>query len=539
MKSFFTSCQKTVSSFLASLNFRKSLLLSIAAHGLMFVLFSGMLVLFSTPKMTRPPLVFDFVAVPSPEPNRSPDADQGTRLSQEPAAPKKRNGRSQPQPDRTAASGPRRPRLPYEPAPPKLPDVQPGAMQPLKFVQTEVQFPVVDRYALQAVTPKPAERRSELVPAQIRIPEKQHDMLQKKFKKWTENFHRMELPDSTLSWEHDDKTYTARFRQLPAASDTDLDEVLVEVVTQVDGVPVKTQMRMQRLAFSSYAQFVDYWHPWVAVHNDELDGRFHSNSEINISTTFKAQPKFHGKVTTASWDVRRTGTRAFFDDRSVFLGGLETGVEAIQLPGNVMPFAQDSTIREHQVHQLPEEDTRIVFHPDGTYSWNGLKSRTGEQHRPLPQEAFYILGAEDKKLFVRGVVRGKVLLYSPQKIIIQDDLTYARYPEVVSDADDYLGLVSEDDIEIGHPATTGPGDLHIHAAIYAADVFKVGDRYTKSGGTLYIYGSLTAGTLTATEPRYATHIRFDKRLASRRPPNFPTTDRYEIKDWDGKWNIAR
>jgi hypothetical protein len=31
---------------------------------------------------------------------------------------------------------------------------------------------------------------------------------------------------------------------------------------------------------------------------------------------------------------------------------------------------------------------------------------------------------------------------------------------------------------------------------------------------------------TATEPRYATGIRFDPRLESRRPPGFPVTDRY-------------
>ncbi|MDQ7053590.1 MAG: hypothetical protein Q9P14_12085 [candidate division KSB1 bacterium] len=62
-------------------------------------------------------------------------------------------------------------------------------------------------------------------------------------------------------------------------------------------------------------------------------------------------------------------------------------------------------------------------------------------------------------------------------------------------------------------------------------------RNFSSGGpaTLHIYGSLSAGSLTATEPRYATRIRFDRRLQKRRPPYFPMTDRWEIIDWDERW----
>ena len=40
-------------------------------------------------------------------------------------------------------------------------------------------------------------------------------------------------------------------------------------------------------------------------------------------------------------------------------------------------------------------------------------------------------------------------------------------------------------------------------------------RGKKGEATLYIYGGLTAGSISATEPRYATHIQFDKRLSSK------------------------
>ena len=191
---------------------------------------------------------------------------------------------------------------------------------------------------------------------------------------------------------------------------------------------------------------------------------------------------------------------------------------------------------DERAHTFTEE-TAITFHADGSYSWKTVDASDEAERRQIPQDAFYIVGSKKKKLHLKGVVKGKVLVYSPGKIIIDDDLTYARHPEISFVADDYLGLVSDRDIEIAHPNVTGPGDLHIHAAIYAKKRFRVRHLRAKGSGTLYIYGSLTAGSLTATEPRYATHIQFDKRLENSRPPNFPMTDRYEIKEWDGKWEV--
>jgi hypothetical protein len=90
-------------------------------------------------------------------------------------------------------------------------------------------------------------------------------------------------------------------------------------------------------------------------------------------------------------------------------------------------------------------------------------------------------------------------------------------------------------VDIAAPDVTGPGDLVIHAAIYARRRFAV--RKTRSGerSELRLYGSLSAGTVSATEPRYATRIQFDQRLTEVRPPGFPLTDRYEVESWDKRW----
>jgi hypothetical protein len=82
---------------------------------------------------------------------------------------------------------------------------------------------------------------------------------------------------------------------------------------------------------------------------------------------------------------------------------------------------------------------------------------------------------------------------------------------------------------------TGPGDLVIHAAIYARRRFAVRNTRSDERAELRLYGSLSAGTVSATEPRYATRIQFDQRLTEVRPPGFPLTDRYEVESWDKRW----
>jgi hypothetical protein len=48
---------------------------------------------------------------------------------------------------------------------------------------------------------------------------------------------------------------------------------------------------------------------------------------------------------------------------------------------------------------------------------------------------------------------------------------------------------------------------------------------------------VSAGSVTATEPRFATKIEFDDRLEDQRAPSFPLTDRYELEDWSGEWRV--
>jgi hypothetical protein len=220
----------------------------------------------------------------------------------------------------------------------------------------------------------------------------------------------------------------------------------------------------------------------------------------------------------------------------VFLGGLETRVAKIFLPKRVVPFPTPADADPAHTHELMA-DARVTFYADGSYGWHYLESAAPEQRVFLGTEPHYLVATEEASLHLRGTVNGKVLVYSPTRIVIEDDLIYAAYPAEAPESDDYLGLVSEGNVEIAEPETTGIGDLTVHAAIYAKRRFAVRSYRAAGTATLHVYGSVAAGSVSATEPRFRTKLQFDDRLETLRPPSFPLTDRYEISAWDSRWTI--
>jgi len=365
---------------------------------------------------------------------------------------------------------------------------------------------------------------------------KQEKMLRRKIARWTENLDKAPVAAAGLTWRHKGHEYLAKFTQLPAEDEMSMQRVIVEVSTEQDGNRLSTQLRMKRLAFSNYAQFVNRWDPNVQIHNDELDGRFHSNSEINLTYGRKVKPQFHGKVTTTARKINITNSRGFIRRDQIFSGGLQTGVRAIRLPKHFLPFPGETEVAQDQVHHF-DQDAYITFYADGSYDWQAIGSESPPRKAAISKEVSYLIAKPKVKLHVKGTINGKVLVYSPERIVIDGDLVYEQDAEEVPDADDYLGLVSDKYIDIAPPDVTGPGDLAINAAIYAKRRFAVRGYRVRNDALLYIYGSLSAGSLSATEPRYYTRIRFDQRLEELRPPGFPMTDRFEVESWDASWNV--
>jgi hypothetical protein len=373
--------------------------------------------------------------------------------------------------------------------------------------------------------------------AQEAIPTAQQALLTRKVMEGAQGFEDTSQNEARLSWTQDGREYTAVMTRQPAADNTGIDRMIVEIVTQERGKRLRTQMQMKRLAFSHFTQLVDRWDQEVQLHDDEIDGRFHSNSEILLGYDRTATPRFFGKVTTAARGFTIANALGRKERSEIFRAGLETRAGRIPLPAKFLPFAAQAGPQQVEV-QSYTGDTRITFYEDGTYGWKPAKSKGPEQRQQLSATTTYIVGARDTTLYVRGTVKGKVLVYSPDLIVVEGHLVYAHDPRSDVNGADYLGLVSDNYIEVARRSVTGPGDLEIDAAIYAKRRFVVTDEHAPGGATLIIYGSLTAGTLSATEPRYATKVTFDPRFEDARPPGFPVTDRYEVEGWDGMWKVA-
>ncbi|MEM7284422.1 MAG: hypothetical protein AAF438_22715 [Pseudomonadota bacterium] len=206
---------------------------------------------------------------------------------------------------------------------------------------------------------------------------KQAKMLDKKLEEFSQNFHELEDSNATMAWKYKGQTYTATVDPRPTMTDTDIDSVTINVTTTEDGKTLSTKMKMRRLAFSNYAQFVNRWDPYVQVHDDELDGRFHANTEISIGASRKSAPRFYGKVTTASRTVNVIPNGKRVRRQSVFLGGLETGVRRINLPKRFLPFSSPVEVSDDQIHHI-DDDARIVFDDDGSFRWQYLGEEATE-----------------------------------------------------------------------------------------------------------------------------------------------------------------
>lgn len=386
---------------------------------------------------------------------------------------------------------------------------------------------------LTKVEPKEIQLEQNVL-EQIAFTDREQPMLERKVKEWSETFHRIDTAEPTVQWKHRGQQYRSMFTEIPAVDDKNTDELLIEISKEEDGRTFSTELRLKKLVFSSFAQFIDKWDSNVSMHQDEITGRFHSNSEVRIAYDRSGGPIFHGKVTTSFRGINSDSARGRMKRSDMFLGGLETNVRRIALPRDFSLFP--TTADENQIHFF-EKDTTITFYANGTFGTRPLGSTEPETKINIGDQSAYLIASPKTALHVKGVVNGSVLVYSPVNIIIEDDLIYESSPEVNPETDDYLGLVSNRFIKIADAETTGDGDLIIHASIYAKRRFSVGRFGSGNSGVLVIYGSLAAGSMSATEPRYSTRIDFDPRLENKRAPSFPMTNRYEIIDWDNQWTI--
>src|SRR4030095_7227381 len=140
-----------------------------------------------------------------------------------------------------------------------------------------------------------------------------------------------------VTWEQDGRQYSARLIRERANEGTALERVTAQVSASDHGRQLTTLVNLNRLSFSQFTQMIDHWDPGVQLHDDEIVGRFHTNSRFNLLADSRKAPKFLGKVTTTarSFNNESIGRR---NESEIFRGGIETGTSEIQLPESSQPF---------------------------------------------------------------------------------------------------------------------------------------------------------------------------------------------------------
>ena len=340
-------------------------------------------------------------------------------------------------------------------------------------------------------------------------------------------------PSARVTWEQDGRRFSAELVLEPPRDGVQPERAIAEVSAEEQGRKLRTWIRLKRLPFSHFAQVIDRWDPMIQLHDDEVAGRMHVNSRFNVMYDADASPRLLGKVTTAAggYTVIRSGRRR---DEDVFAQGIETGTRPIPFSGQGWSFQEWGPGANARVHEL-EEETWIRFLAEEGYMWREGRSGAWQHAGPPGDQPVHFVAAHPATVHLRGIASGRFLVHSARRIVVEGNLTYARDPRLDPGSEDMLGLVSERDIEVAPPSVTGPGDLHIQAALFARRRIVVTQTEHRGPATLHIYGSLAAGTLSESEPRYATKVEFDGRFERSRPPGFPSTNRFAAEDWDRQW----
>lgn len=408
---------------------------------------------------------------------------------------------------------------------------EPSAPEPLT-AQTSTSENVTEVLTTSGVSSAsvPAVAEHEVMVASVAEPEQV--MLKKNVEQIAQKLLDTNLNKMELSWQEDGREYTARIQRQPASDSTGLEQVIAEIMTNQDGKRLRTRLSLKRLAFSHFTQLVNHWDPNILLHDDVIDGRFHSNTKIAVKLDRDIEPRFFGKVTTSAATLTSDDFGMRRRKKDVFQGGMETRTERVTLPRDMPDVVNGGDETDRHVFA---DDTRIIFNSDGSFVWrlaNGTGSLTRVESSQRPR---YLIGAKGASLHVSGTVCGIFTVYSPDDIEIENDVVYSKDPRDVVISRDFLALIAGRDIRISPGQITGDGDLNVHAALFARRTFRIESTDRGRAGTLYILGSLTAGTILETEPRYATKMDFDKRFEYLRPASFPMTRRYEVDSWDEGW----
>ena len=122
---------------------------------------------------------------------------------------------------------------------------------------------------------------------------------------------------------------------------------------------------------------------------------------------------------------------------------------------------------------------------------------------------------------------------------LDDDIGVVDNPKTNPNSNQYLGLCSEKKI-IVTDNTPNKHDINISAAMFTLERFEVENYKTRGNcGYINLYGSLAqdadgitgVGNKSTLSSGFNLNYKFDPRYYTNAPPEFPTTNRYQLLSW--------
>ncbi|MCK6619859.1 MAG: hypothetical protein HUU32_10355 [Calditrichaceae bacterium] len=276
------------------------------------------------------------------------------------------------------------------------------------------------------------------------------------------------------------------------------------------------------------------WNQWRDA--DTTYGPVHTNTVLNIT----GAPVFHRKVTAYGGITPSPATSACL---AKLYGGWEIGMQ-INLPTDMSALVAAADAGNggapNNTKSVYTLITTFDFLSDGRVARTVSGSPTDTVLVSDIAPTGVIRSTVDVN--VKGVFNGQLTIYSTDDINIVDDLVYANNPLSDPASDDFLGLVALDNIKITDNAQN-TSDVTVQACLFAVfGEIRAQNWSTRApAGELRITGSMAQNTrgrignydwsTSTLSNGFVRKYRYDTRLASAAPPNFPTVSHLRLLSW--------
>ena len=289
---------------------------------------------------------------------------------------------------------------------------------------------------------------------------------------------------------------------------------------------------MQPSSFSKFAYYSMiegsiYW-----LTGDTVWGPIHTQDKLRVS----GKPVFMGKATAKGGLYKNPSS-----SKPEFHGGFQSGV-SLTMPSDMSPMKGAAQTGGHYVSGM---DVSLTYNADGTITYQ--EGAAAPQTVPLSTYAPNgVIVVEGGNVRMKGTLSGRATVgvlkggvANKGQVWLDDDVKYNTDPSDPA-CDDMLGIAADEDIWVTDNAANN-SNITIHASMFSKNGGFGAENYSTRpiAGTINLVGGVqqyqrnAVGTFSggSINHGFQKNYKYDNRLLTDLPPEYPTTGSYEIISW--------